>query len=204
MSSGYGELIKAARRKAGLTQAMVAEKCNLATITVRQYENDKRNPSIEILKQLGRVLNVPWTTLVPDEEKGKTILKDFIENSGLTMVDSKGNVIKKGDGRKWKRISEAEANRLGILNFNSDKERTIFFYNLLNEDGKRVAGECFFEYLGDDVWKEVADYVAGLSENPLFQKRPSQPTQAPSLQDSEITQEDGEKPPEGPTEQNKG
>lgn len=198
-----GERIKAARKAAGMTQKELGEKMGLSFQSIAQWENDLRKPKFDTIERIAAVLGVmPWD-LLPEEKLGAAIAAHVIKKAGLTVKDKDGNILHQGDGRKWGKISEAEANRLGILKFASDKERTIFFYNRLNEDGKRVAGECFFEYLGDDVWKEVADYVAGLSENPLYQKRPSQPPQDPSPQAGETTPENGESPPESPTEQKK-
>ena len=42
-----GENIKQARKKRGYTQKELAELCEFATITLRQYESGKRNPKIE-------------------------------------------------------------------------------------------------------------------------------------------------------------
>ncbi|MDE6880201.1 MAG: helix-turn-helix domain-containing protein [Oscillospiraceae bacterium] len=53
-----GMHIKAARRNAGLTQEQLAKKCNLATITIRQYELGKREPKMEQLSSLADALNV--------------------------------------------------------------------------------------------------------------------------------------------------
>ena len=54
----YGGNIKAARKAAGLTQAALAEKCGLATVTVRQYESGKREPRLEQLQRIAAALNV--------------------------------------------------------------------------------------------------------------------------------------------------
>lgn len=53
-----GANIKLARKNAGLTQEQLAKKCNLATITIRQYELGKREPKMEQLSALASALNV--------------------------------------------------------------------------------------------------------------------------------------------------
>lgn len=53
-----GKNIKDARRNAGLTQEQLAKKCNLATITIRQYELGKREPKLEQLSSLASALDV--------------------------------------------------------------------------------------------------------------------------------------------------
>ena len=59
----YGKMIKAARQDAGLTQAQLADKCGYATITIRQYESDKREPRREQLQKIADALHVPITKL---------------------------------------------------------------------------------------------------------------------------------------------
>lgn len=53
-----GKQIKEARKKAGLTQAQLAEKCGLATITIRQYESGKREPNMGQIVNLASALNI--------------------------------------------------------------------------------------------------------------------------------------------------
>lgn len=53
-----GSRIKQARKKAGITQKELARKLNIAEITVRQYENDKRQPRLEFLENIADALNV--------------------------------------------------------------------------------------------------------------------------------------------------
>mgnify|MGYP001136622603 FL=1 len=53
-----GNRIKQARKKAGITQKELARKLNIAEITVRQYENDKRQPRLEFLENIADALNV--------------------------------------------------------------------------------------------------------------------------------------------------
>lgn len=53
-----GERIKAARKKANLTQAQLAQLCGVATITIRQYEADKREPKLEQLWKIAGALGV--------------------------------------------------------------------------------------------------------------------------------------------------
>lgn len=61
---GYGQQIKAARKIKGLTQAQLAKKCGMATITIQQYEADKREPRLEQLRRVASALEVEWTELV--------------------------------------------------------------------------------------------------------------------------------------------
>ena len=73
-----GKRISAARKQAGLTQSQLAEKCTVATITIQQYELDKRQPRLEQLSKIAVALGVTvsdlvdgdyWSTLSDAERK---------------------------------------------------------------------------------------------------------------------------------------
>ena len=85
-----GEMIKAARRKAGLTQAQLAEKLGIAYQTVAQWENDLRNPKLDTLQRIAAALDIPVTELIDDWNAIDT--EDVAENAGRwvkTMVEQK-------------------------------------------------------------------------------------------------------------------
>jgi len=48
--------IKRFREKAGLTQAQLAKKLDVAEITIRSWENDVRTPRLRKLKDIAKVL----------------------------------------------------------------------------------------------------------------------------------------------------
>lgn len=66
-----GKNIKNARKNAGLTQEQLAGKCNLATITIRQYESGRREPKMEQLSTLAEALGIHVLSLLgyPAEEE---------------------------------------------------------------------------------------------------------------------------------------
>ena len=77
-----GKKIKEARKKAGYTQKGLAEKCNLATGTIQQYELNKRQPRLEQLKKIANVLNVSILELLEDyyhEKNSNFIEKYFLD-----------------------------------------------------------------------------------------------------------------------------
>lgn len=53
-----GQLIKVARKSAGLTQKELGEKLGIAYQTLAQWENDLRNPKIETLNRIAAALQV--------------------------------------------------------------------------------------------------------------------------------------------------
>ena len=60
----FGKHIQAARKNAGLTQAQLAKVCGVATITIQQYERDKREPSFEMLSKIASTLSIPLWQLM--------------------------------------------------------------------------------------------------------------------------------------------
>ena len=69
-----GERIRAARKSAGLTQAQLAEKSGVASISIHQYESGKRQPRIEQLKKIAVALGIRWYELLPDDQQGDAIV----------------------------------------------------------------------------------------------------------------------------------
>lgn len=63
-----GQLIKAARKKAGMTQAQLAEKLGISYVGVSQWENDLRNPKLDTLQRIASALGVPVQELISDWE----------------------------------------------------------------------------------------------------------------------------------------
>lgn len=53
-----GQRIKEARLEKGLSQAQLAEKCGFATITIQQYERNKREPKLENLQKIADALDM--------------------------------------------------------------------------------------------------------------------------------------------------
>ena len=70
-----GQCIKTARKNAGLTQEQLAKLCNLATITIRQYELNKREPRFEQLQNIAEVLNIHILDLLQIRNDENSILK---------------------------------------------------------------------------------------------------------------------------------
>ena len=59
-----GELIRKARKEAGLTQKQLGEKAGIAEPTIRRYELGKLNPKIETLQKIARALNISVNELM--------------------------------------------------------------------------------------------------------------------------------------------
>lgn len=77
--SFIGENIKSFRKSRGYTQAELAEKCNVATITIRQYENGKREPNSKMIHKLAVALDVAPIYLACDYSEEPDELPSVLE-----------------------------------------------------------------------------------------------------------------------------
>ena len=66
ISINYGDIIREARKRSGLTQKELAKKTGLAEITIRQYESNKRKPKIENFVKIITNLNLNTDDLTGD------------------------------------------------------------------------------------------------------------------------------------------
>lgn len=64
-----GQRIKEARKKAGLTQAALAEKLGISYVGVSQWENDLRNPKYETLQRIATALGVSVADLLGQDKQ---------------------------------------------------------------------------------------------------------------------------------------
>ncbi len=60
--------IKAARKKAGLTQQQLAKKAGLSIASIQGYEQDKYKPKIETLRRIASALDVGLENLMSEAE----------------------------------------------------------------------------------------------------------------------------------------
>lgn len=88
---GIGKLIKEARKRAGLTQAQLAEKSGVAAISIHQYEAGKREPRVEQLLRLAPALNVPISYLLETEDiDGNMLPTHFADPDDFEFLKSLG------------------------------------------------------------------------------------------------------------------
>ena len=75
-----GKRIKELRIKNGFTQDELAKRAGLATITIRQYESDKRTPNFEKMNIIAHALNVAVLTFYEDEENQGSFRIDLTDH----------------------------------------------------------------------------------------------------------------------------
>ena len=110
-----GERIREQRKLKKLTQSRLAELSGIATITVNQYENGKRQPSVKQLHKLARALDVPISLFV---EMSSSVMQDTIAQAVAEELKSMGipqeyadvfqAVVNKGFEMKPSKLDEIE------------------------------------------------------------------------------------------------
>ena len=82
-----GPRMAAARKRKGITQKELAEKLNLATGTVQQYELGKRRPFIDVLTKIADILEVSVDSLlsVPEPEDEYELICNTLEGTGYSI-----------------------------------------------------------------------------------------------------------------------
>jgi len=70
-----GENIKKARKAAKLTQMQLGEKLGykgrVAEVLIQNWEHDRRDPSVEMLRPLCEALNITLDELIPKTKRGE-------------------------------------------------------------------------------------------------------------------------------------
>lgn len=82
-----GELIRKYRKEKNLTQEQLAERCKMATITIRQYENGKRTPQIEQLAVIAEKLDISVLELLEESEKQNSFFQTQLINLSYKYPD---------------------------------------------------------------------------------------------------------------------
>ena len=88
MKNVIGENIKRVREKKGMTQKELAEKCNLATITIRQYESGKREPKTRTLNKIAKALDVYILELTIDKHAHHMSILDIMAKDKAEREES--------------------------------------------------------------------------------------------------------------------
>lgn len=116
-----GQRIKAARKKAGLTQAELAQRLDIPFQSISQWERDVRNPKKETLEKLANIFGCYYFDLYGDEEckDAAALMKEGMRlgaqaKTALTRLDVLSEYREKG------------------YQFTSDEASLVSAYNSLN------------------------------------------------------------------------
>lgn len=142
-----GERIKAARKKAGMTQAELALKLDIPFQSISQWERDIRKPKKETISKIADALNIH-----PIELSG-----EIFDEALLSLLQ--------GDYETAEEFRAAfMSKRIAFARLTDDTDRRLIqFYDMLNDRGRNEAVECVFdltlkaEYLKDIYTKSPAE-----------------------------------------------
>ena len=101
----FGEKLKEARKKAGLSQEQFAEKMNVSRSAIAKWETDKGMPDVNNLKVMSQLLNVSIDYLLDEDEK--ISFNEMKEAINLDEYEKSGKCRDKKDAEKKKKNSDA-------------------------------------------------------------------------------------------------
>lgn len=153
-----GQLIKAARKEAGLTQAELATKLSVPYQSISQWERGTRSPKIETLERIAVALDVPISEIC-----SKDLLKNY-EILKRSQESSKKTIQEFSDVLEEYALALRQQEAINVLG-GEYIEKFVFALNDLNMDGR---------------WRVVnhaVDYANDLAKIPEYQRE--QPETAP-------------------------
>lgn len=129
----FGENLKKIRKEKNITLKELAEKLEVTSPNISQYEHDKRNPSLKMILKFAAALNCSIEELIPDtslEEYG--LYKEFNYIYG-------GNIIKEYE------------KSIGV---NDDEMKLLKLYRNLNDKGKSKAIEYIKDIMSNPTYSD--------------------------------------------------
>ena len=109
-----GELIKAARKNARMTQAELAKRMGISFQSIAQWENGLRDPKIETIKRIANALGVDVYELLGDADRE-------------LFVEGEASALFRGVGKDY--------------SFSEPEKRLVLSFNRLNLEGQQKAVE---------------------------------------------------------------
>jgi transcriptional regulator with XRE-family HTH domain len=96
-----GEKIRMLRKNASLTQKELASKSGIAEITIRKYENQERQPTLEMLFKLSKAFNISYDELLGWEDMTNGIrtssgFEEYLKTLGYSVEVEKVDESKEG------------------------------------------------------------------------------------------------------------
>ena len=138
-----GERIREARKKAGMTQAELADKLGIPYQSIGQWERDLRNPKPGTLEKIASALGINWYELYAESEKEQIEAKKNYDIAKFLSEKRKGvkvGIIGKDGKTEFRDITIDDYFEL----FEEDAERKkkyLSLYDQLNGLGKKKAIE---------------------------------------------------------------
>lgn len=168
-----GELIREARKDAGMTQRELGDACGIAESTIRRYELNKLHPKQETLQNIAAKLKINWLYLLDTDmplrprtlEEAKMVFKrnkyfDTIENALDALISTLFDTVEKNV--LFKNFSQCDVCKGGEIADNGlaallDAES---YYNIQQDFIDSVKKHCMWydEITGDIYNSEYSTY----------------------------------------------
>ena len=150
-----GQHIKAARKKAGMTQSELAHKLNIPFQSISQWERDIRNPKLETLQRIAIALDTPLSdltgTTIKYGKRGQVVsVVGYAEDLAPFIDEAKNDTSK-----IFHPFTKADAQLIELGGFPAIAE----FYSLPEEAQKKALEDIrgFAEFVIDKYKKQAAD-----------------------------------------------
>lgn len=137
----FGEKLRHIRKQKRLTQKELGSRLGVSASMVAQYENNLRNPKYGTVEKIAKALECDISELLTPHEESEMIINQLLEWSDA--------------GNDSQNTGENEMVKIGAITFRSDGDRLSYFFECLNDEGKRVA----------------ADRVQELTEIPKYRRK---------------------------------
>lgn len=147
-----GQRIRAARKKANMTQAELAEMLEIPFQSVSQWERDIRNPKKETLEKIAEKLGVYYLDLYGDEESKE--IATFIQSGMKLGLNAQ---------TAFQRVEVLAEYQAKGYEFTHEESRLVSAYNKLNDTGRL----------------QVLLLAEGMAEIPRFMLHPQETTEDP-------------------------
>ncbi len=118
-----GNNIKIARAAAGLTQKELALKCDLAEITIRQYETGKREPRMTQIQKIATALGCTSSFLLSSGNHDKVTEWGLVNNQFVSDLDG---------------VMVALVDIYGKVQAMEDKENNLLYYIIGENDSSFI------------------------------------------------------------------
>ena len=182
----FPEILKQLRLKHGLTQAALANELHVTQNAVFNWENAKRDPSLDMLQKIADYFKVSTTFLLESEDNYYRFFRDLYELTN-GKIPSTSHPLSP-DGAHEETIPETKAfptefsvrdeNGIPLMTIEFEKSnnfhaRMAAYAKLLQKQREWYESTC--APLNEEGRKKVAEYAEILSEVAKYQKTPNEP-----------------------------
>lgn len=175
-----GQLIKAARKKAGMTQLELAQRLQIPFQSVSQWERGLRNPKPETIEKIASAIGVDYMDLVPQKLQGPYFAAYMLRHPEITVEDEHGNIIIQGTGRTWDLSSKPEINVSGENDFQEGLKKVAEAAQSALEPPKIAeTKEQLFNILEELSYEELETLVKFAQFTKYQREQPQAPSEPP-------------------------